>query len=68
MSVASRAILSNFFGEQGRQNHPQYLSGLSRALFPTTFLETAVFKWQPGPFPTRLFLEEKKKPLIKESR
>ena len=32
MSVASRAILSNFFGEQGRQNHPQYLSGLSRAL------------------------------------
>ena len=42
MSVASRAILSNFFGEQGRQNHPQYLWGLSRALFPTTFLETAV--------------------------
>ena len=42
MSVASRGILSNFFGEQGRQNHPQYLSGLSRALFPTTFLETAV--------------------------
>ena len=37
-------ILSNFFGEQGRQNHPQYLSGLSRALFPTTFLETAVYK------------------------
>ena len=36
------AILSIFFGEQGRQNHPQYLSGLSRALFPTTFLETAV--------------------------
>ena len=44
MSVASRAILSNFFGEQGRQNHPQYLSGLSRALFPTTFLEIAVYK------------------------
>ena len=43
MSVASRAILSNFFGEQGRQNHPQYLSGLSGALFPTTFLETAVY-------------------------
>ena len=35
MSVASRAILSHFFGEQGRQNHPQYLSGLSRVLFPT---------------------------------
>ena len=43
MPVASRAILSIFFGEQGRQNHPQYLSGLSRALFPTTFLETAVY-------------------------
>ena len=43
MSVASRAIVSNFFGEQGRQNHPQYLLGLSRALFPTTFLETAVY-------------------------
>ena len=43
MSVASRAIFSNFFGEQGRQNHPQYLSGLSRAIFPTTFLETAVY-------------------------
>ena len=25
---------------------PQYLSGLSRALFPTTFLETAVFKFR----------------------
>ena len=42
--VASRAVLSNFFGERGRQNHPQYLSGLSRALFPTTFLETAVYR------------------------
>ena len=48
MSVASRAILSNFFGEQGRQNHPQYLSGLSRALFPTTFLETAVYSLRLG--------------------
>ena len=43
MSVASCAILSNFFEEQGRQNHPKYLSGLSRALFSTTFLETAVY-------------------------
>ena len=34
-----RVILSNFFEEQNTQNHPQYLSGLSRALFPTTFLE-----------------------------
>ena len=42
MSMASRAILSNFFEEQWTQNHPQYLSGLSRALFPTTFLETAL--------------------------
>ena len=41
-SMASRAILSNFFEEQRTQNHPQYLSGLSRALFPTTFLEIAV--------------------------
>ena len=48
MSVASPAILSNFFGEQGRQNHPQYLSGLSRALFPTTFLETAVYTEESG--------------------
>ena len=36
-SVVSRAILANFFEEQWTQNHPQYLSGLSRALFPTTF-------------------------------
>ena len=42
MSVASRTILSNFFEEQCPQSHPQYLSGLSRALFPTTFLEIAV--------------------------
>ena len=45
MSMASRAIFSNFFEEQWTQNHPQYLSGLSRALFPTTFLETAVCKF-----------------------
>ena len=41
--MASRAILSNFCEEQQTQNHPQYLSGLSRALFPTTFLEVAVY-------------------------
>ena len=35
-------ILSNFFEEQRTQNHPQCLSGLSHALFPTTFLEIAV--------------------------
>ena len=27
-----------------KTNHPQYLSGLSRALFPITFLEIAVYK------------------------
>ena len=43
MSVASRAILSNFFEEQCPQSYPQQLSGLSRALFPTTFLEVAVY-------------------------
>ena len=37
-------ISSNFFEEQGTQNYPQYLSGLSRALFPTTFLEIPVCK------------------------
>ena len=37
-------ILSNFFEKQRTQNNPQCLSGLSRALFPTTFLEIAVYK------------------------
>ena len=36
-------ILSNFFEEQRTQNHPQCLLGLSHALFPTTFLEIAVY-------------------------
>ena len=43
-SMVSRAILSNFFDEQWAQNHPQYLSGLSRVLFPTTFLEIVVYQ------------------------
>ena len=43
MSMASSAILSNFFEEKWTQNHPQYLFGLSRALFPTTFLEITVY-------------------------
>ena len=43
--MASRAILSNFFEEHKTQNHPQYLSGLSRALFTTTLLERAVCIW-----------------------
>ena len=41
-SMASHAILSNLFEEQWTQNHPQYFSGLSRALLPTTFLEVAL--------------------------
>ena len=40
-------ILSNFFEKQRTQNHPQCLSGLSRALFPTTFLKIAVLIKQP---------------------
>ena len=49
--MASRAILSNFFEEQWTQNRTQYLSGLSRAFLPTTFLEIAVYnnyspKWR----------------------
>ena len=43
--MASRAILSIFFGEQWIQNHPQYLSVWLRALFQTTFLEIAVYAW-----------------------
>ena len=33
-----------FFEEQWTQNQPQYLSGLLRELFPTTFLGTAEFQ------------------------
>ena len=40
--MASLAIVWNFFEKQWIKNHPQYLSGLSRALIPTTFLEIAV--------------------------
>ena len=35
---------SNFFEKQWTQNRPHNLSGLSHALFPTTFLEIAVNK------------------------
>ena len=41
-SLACHSILT-FFEEQLPQNHPQYLSGLSSVLFPTTFLEIAVY-------------------------
>ena len=43
MSVASCTSLSNFFEEKCPQSHPQYLSGLLRTLFLTTFLEIAVY-------------------------
>ena len=36
-------ILSNFFEKKRTLNRPQCLSGLSRTVFPTTFLEIAVF-------------------------
>ena len=42
MSMASPAIVSNVFEKQWTQDHPRYISGLSRALYPTTFLEIAV--------------------------
>ena len=42
-SMASHAILSYFFEEHWTKNHLQYLSGLSCALFLTTFLEKAVY-------------------------
>ena len=38
----------NFFEEQCIQNHPQYLSALSRALLSTTFLEIAVYGYIYG--------------------
>ena len=40
---ASRAILSNFIEELWTQYYPRYLFALSRVLFPTTFLEIAVY-------------------------
>ena len=45
-SMACRAILSKFFEEQRTLNHPQYLSGLSHALFQNTFLELAVYDFE----------------------
>ena len=44
--MTSRAILSKFFEEQRTLNHPQYLSGLSHALFPYTFLEIAAYDFE----------------------
>ena len=62
--MVSRAILSNFFEEQWTQNHPQYLSGLSRALLPTTFLEIAVYCRETsheGPFKTSRVVIKRRK-------
>ena len=61
MSTASPAILSNFSEKQWTQNHPQYLSRLLGALYPTTFLEIAVCVSLPadllwGSFVTHSFL------------
>ena len=47
-SQTSRTILSNFFDEQCTQTYPQYLSGLSCTLFPTTFLEILVYRCDCG--------------------
>ena len=43
MSMASPAILPDFCENSELQDHPRYISGLSRALYPTTFLEIAVY-------------------------
>ena len=53
-SMASRAILSNFFKEQCPQNHTQYFTGLSCALF-LTFLEMAVYKMNYPPVVQALY-------------
>ena len=53
-------FFSNFLEEQSTQNHPQYLLGLSRALFPTTFLEIAVY-----PFFQDIFASDKSTSLRK---
>ena len=47
--MASCAIFWNLFEKQWTENRPQYLSGLSRALFPTTFLELAVYTMMAKP-------------------
>ena len=54
--MASPAILSNFFEEQWTQNHPQYLSGLSRALF----CDTDGSEEKTRVLPTEMVLEVKK--------
>ena len=41
--ASPRAFLSNFFEKHWTQDYPHYLSGLSRALFLTTFLKIAIY-------------------------
>ena len=43
-SMAFSVILLNFFEEQSTQDHPQYLSGCLRVLFPTIFFMTCNFQ------------------------
>ena len=63
-SMASPAMLSNFFEKQWTQNHPQYLSGLSRAVYPTTFLQIAVNGTVRVLFKTRLIFPRVNGPII----
>ena len=44
ISMAFPANSFKFLWKKRTQNHPQCLSGLSGAFFPTTFLEIAVYK------------------------
>ena len=53
-------ILSNYFEKKRTQNHPQCLSGLSRALFQTTFLEIAVYSPRINNMIKRISLRQNK--------
>ena len=64
MSMVSHAILSNFFEKQWTQNHPQYLLGLSRALFPTTFLKIAVYEVNRARLVPCFFLRRRRADLL----
>ena len=57
-SMASSVILSNFFEEKWTQNYPQYM----RALFPTTFLETAAYLYRHCTQFTRVFINDANEP------
>ena len=57
-------ILSSFVEKKRTQNHPQCLSRLLCALFPTTFLETAVYSGQCWIFTSPLHRHGKYPPLV----